>query len=138
MDSRRPFDVSGAALGTAVLIGTGALARRNLTPTETRVFRWANRLPDDVFRAIWLPMQYGTFGTVPALAALALARRRFGLASAVAAAGTTAWVLAKAAKPVVGRGRPASILKGRFEEARPLFAGGRAIMEDLSPATFWS
>jgi membrane-associated phospholipid phosphatase len=93
-----------AALGASVLIGAGALASRGVWPAEIRVFRWANELPDEAFRAVWAPMQYGTFGAVPALAVLALARRRAPLAVAVAAAGTTAWVLAKAVKPIVAAG----------------------------------
>jgi membrane-associated phospholipid phosphatase len=104
--------MAGAVLGASVLIGAGALASRGVSPPEIRVFRRANELPDEAFRAVWAPMQYGTFGAVPALAVLALARRRVPLAVAVAAAGTTAWVLAKAVKPIVGRGRPAGILTG--------------------------
>ena len=101
----------GLGLGCAVFVGAGALARRRVTGTEARIFRWANGLPEGAFRAIWLPMQYGTFGAVPALAGLAFARRRLRLAVEIAAAGTGAWVLAKAAKAVVGRGRPAAILR---------------------------
>ena len=109
---RRSFDVAGAVLAASLLIGTGYLARRAMTPTEIRAFRRVNELPDEAFRAVWVPMQYGTFGAVPALAVLALARRRFPMAAAVAAAGTSAWMLAKAVKPIVGRGRPAGILTG--------------------------
>jgi undecaprenyl-diphosphatase len=123
------------------LIGTGALARRAVTPAEIRVFRWANGLPDEAYRAIWVPMQYGTFGTVPVLSALALVRRRFALASAVAAAGTTAWVLAKAVKPVVVRGRPASILAGvrqRGKEEGDLgFPSGHAATSAALTLVLW-
>lgn len=38
-------------------------------------------------------MQYGTFATVPATAALAVARRRPRLALAIAGGGTAAWLL---------------------------------------------
>ena len=133
--------MAGAVLGTSVLIGSGILARRAITPTEIRIFRWANGLPDEAFRAVWGPMQYGTFGAVPALAALALARRRFGLDSAVAAAGTTAWVLAKAVKPIVGRGRPAAILtdvRERGKEEGDLgFPSGHAAVSAALTVVIW-
>src|SRR4029450_13689836 len=103
-------NIAGFAFGVGTLLGAAGLARRRITQAEIRIFREANELPGDVYRAIWIPMQYGTFGTVPAAAALALARRRPRLGLAIAAGGTAAWVLAKAVKPMVDRGRPASIL----------------------------
>jgi glycosyltransferase 2 family protein len=105
-------DLAGLVVGGTVLLVTAAAARRGVTETETRVFRLANELPQEAFGAIWLPMQYGTFATVPLLAGLALARHRPKLAAALGVSGTTAWVLAKAIKPVVGRGRPGSALAG--------------------------
>ncbi len=103
-------NVAGLAFGVGVLLGSAALARRPISDAETRVFRTANGLPSEAYRAVWVPMQYGTFGTVPSVAALALVRRRPRLALAIGAGGTAAWVLAKAIKPLVGRGRPASVL----------------------------
>jgi membrane-associated phospholipid phosphatase len=105
-------NIAGLGLGVGILLGAGALARRPLSQFETRVFRRVNGLPEDAYRAIWVPMQYGTFGTVPTAAAVALARRRPRLALAMAGGGTAAWLLAKAVKPIVDRGRPASILEG--------------------------
>lgn len=105
-------NMAGLALGVGVLLGAAALARRPLSQIETRVFRRVNGLPEDAYRAIWVPMQYGTFGTVPAAAVLALFRRRPRLALAIAGGGTAAWLGAKAVKPIVDRGRPASILEG--------------------------
>jgi membrane-associated phospholipid phosphatase len=99
------------AFGVGTVLGTAALARRRVTPAEIRIFRMANGLPDEAYPVIWVPMQYGTLGTVPATAALALARRRPRLAVAIGVGGTAAWVLAKAAKPIVGRGRPANVLE---------------------------
>jgi hypothetical protein len=119
-----------AALGASVLIGAGALASRGVWPAEIRVFRWANELPDEAFRAVWAPMQYGTFGAVPALAVLALARRRAPLAVAVAAAGTTAWVLAKAVKPIVAAGATGRDPDGR-SSARERGRGSRLPLRPL-------
>jgi len=109
--SARTRDVVGLAVGLGAVLGSAALTRQPISDAETRAFRAANELPDAAYRAIWVPMQYGTFGTVPAAAAVALARRRPRLALAIGAGGTVAWVLAKALKPRVGRGRPASVLE---------------------------
>jgi membrane-associated phospholipid phosphatase len=103
-------DLAGLVIGSAVLAASGVLARRGLTEPEALAFRPANQLPDSAFRAIWVPMQYGTFATVPVLAVLALLRRRPRLAAALGVAGSGAWVLAKVIKPATGRGRPASVL----------------------------
>jgi len=92
---RSARNIAGLAFGVGTLLGAAALARRPITPTEIRTFREANELPGRVYGAIWIPMQFGTFGTVPAVAALALARRRPRLALAMAAGGTAAWVLAR-------------------------------------------
>jgi membrane-associated phospholipid phosphatase len=100
----------GLCAGVAVLAVSGAIARRGVSPTELKVFRAANRLPDAAFPAIWAPMQYGTFGTVPVVSIAALLRGRRQLGAAIAIGGTAAWVLAKAVKPAVGRGRPASTM----------------------------
>ena len=105
-------NVAGLAVGVGVLLGAAALARRPLSKIETRVFRRVNELPEDAYRAIWVPMQYGTFGTVPAAAVLALVRRRPRLALAIVGGGTAAWLGAKAVKPIVDRGRPATVLEG--------------------------
>ncbi len=108
--SRNVRNLAGLAAGVGGLVGSAALARRPLSNAETRIFHLVNGLPGWAYRAVWPPMQYGTFGTVPATAAVALARRRPRLGLAIGAAGTAAWVLAKAVKPVVDRGRPAGEL----------------------------
>ncbi len=70
-----------------------------------------NELPDDAYPLIWPPMQYGTVGAVPVAAAVALARRRPRLTVALGVGGTAAWLLTKAEKRVVHRGRPATLLE---------------------------
>jgi membrane-associated phospholipid phosphatase len=109
--ARPARNLAGAAAGVATLLGTAAMARRPITPAEIRVFRVANGLPGEAFPVIWVPMQYGTLGTVPATAVLALIRRRPRLALAIGAGGTAAWIVAKVAKPIVDRGRPANVLE---------------------------
>jgi undecaprenyl-diphosphatase len=102
----------GIVGGVVVLVAAAGTARRGVRGGETRVFRSINGLPDRAFRPIWVPMQYGTFATVPILAAAAVARRRPGIGLALGASGTAAWYLAKMVKPLVGRGRPVSQLPG--------------------------
>jgi membrane-associated phospholipid phosphatase len=127
--------------GTIIVIGAGALARRNRSQTEIRLFRLANRLPDRAYQGIWIPMQYGTFGAVPAAATVALARRRPRLAMAIAAGGTAAWVLAKAVKPIVDRGRPPSVIDGvvqrGVEEGDQGFPSGHAAVSAALTVVAW-
>jgi undecaprenyl-diphosphatase len=89
------------------------LARqRRITPTEERLFRAANDAPDEIRTPVRAVMQAGTFGTVPAVATIALLSGRRRLAAEIALGGTAAWLLAKAAKPLGGRARPARLLEG--------------------------
>jgi membrane-associated phospholipid phosphatase len=134
-------DAAGLAVGGAVLLGTGALAQHGVSSLEARAFRLANDLPEPIFPVVWVLMQYGTFGTVPALAAVALVRRRPRLALAIGVAGTAAWALAKAVKPVVGRGRPAGTLTGvtlRGKEEGDLgFPSGHAAVSAAITVVAW-
>lgn len=139
--SARTRNVAGLAVGIGALLGSAALTRRPVSETETRVFRTANGLPDAAYPAIWVPMQYGTFGTVPAAAAVAVARRRPRLALAIGAGGTAAWVLAKALKPRVGRGRPSSVLEDvalrGAEEGDLGFPSGHAAVSAALTVVAW-
>ncbi|HVD69601.1 MAG TPA: phosphatase PAP2 family protein [Actinomycetota bacterium] len=110
--ARSTRDLAGLALGVGIFVGTAALARRPISRTEVQAFRAVNDLPGAGFPVIWLPMQYGTFGTVPVSAVLALARNRPRLALAIGIGGTAAWVSAKALKRCIGRGRPAIVIDG--------------------------
>jgi membrane-associated phospholipid phosphatase len=100
-----------ALAGLALFEGSRVLAARNVTATEKRVFHWANDAPDELRTLVRATMQAGTFGTVPAVAVLALLGGRRRLAAEVAVGGTGAWLLAKAAKPLGGRPRPAGLLR---------------------------
>ena len=110
--ARPTREIAGLAVGIGTLLGTATLARRPITHAEMQTFRTANGLPGEWYPAIWIPMQYGTFGTVPAVAVLALVRHRPRLALAIVVGGSAAWVSAKALKLIVDRGRPASIIEG--------------------------
>jgi glycosyltransferase 2 family protein len=100
-----------AATGVAMVLASLAEARRRNIPTyEQRAFRVANDAPDAIRIPIRSVMQAGTFVTVPIVAVLAAATGRRRLAIDLAAAGTLAWLGAKALKPLGGRGRPESLL----------------------------
>jgi undecaprenyl-diphosphatase len=99
--------------GTALFEGSRLLARRQpVSRAEERVFRVVNQAPGSIRAPVRAVMQAGTFGTVPAVSALAWLAGRRRLAAGLAAGGTAAWLLAKAAKPLGGRPRPAGVLEG--------------------------
>jgi membrane-associated phospholipid phosphatase len=112
MSPRRRFhDVVLLVAGAAGFAITAVLASLDgIDERERATFRAANDL--SLPRAVvWVPMQYGTFGTVFSLAGLALAKHRPRLAAGLLLSGTSAYILAKGTKRSVGRGRPASELK---------------------------
>jgi membrane-associated phospholipid phosphatase len=123
--------VVGLVAGLSGLVATAVLARAELSEAERRIFFAAHHLlPQSAYRLAWGPMQYGTFGAVPALAGVALVRGHRRLAAGVALAGTSAWVGAKGIKILVGRERPHRLLqdvqiRGK-EEAGLGFPSGHA------------
>jgi undecaprenyl-diphosphatase len=86
-------------------------SRDGIDERERAIFHAANDLSQLDDRAVWVPMQYGTFGTVFGVAGLALMRRRPRLAAGLLLGGTSSYALAKVTKRYVGRGRPASELE---------------------------
>jgi undecaprenyl-diphosphatase len=133
--------MAGVVLGLSVLVGSAALARRARSDTEIEVFRSANDLPSGAFPPIWTAMQYGTFGAVPVAAAVALVARKPRLAASIGVGGTAAWVAAKAAKRVVARGRPASIIgevrQRGAEEGDQGFPSGHAAVSTAMTVILW-
>jgi undecaprenyl-diphosphatase len=109
-------------VGAVVLVLTAVLARRGVHGWETAVFGAVNGLPDALRPILWVPNQYGVFVTIPVLALVAAAFRRYRLAIALAVSGIGVYVLAKVVKEFVGRGRPGALLTS--VEARETFAPG--------------
>ena len=107
---RRDLVVLGLAVGVLALASLAAMTE--LTSTEVGTFRAVNELPDGLRVAVWPFMQYGTFVTIPVLAAVALAFRRFRLALAILLAGVGVYLLALITKQIVERGRPGAMLSG--------------------------
>ena len=82
----------------------------DISPSEERVFRWANGADDRLRVPVRAIMQAGTFATVPAVAVVAFLAGKRRLALTVLTAGTAAWYGAKVAKPMGGRERPQGVL----------------------------
>ena len=134
-------DLAGLGVGLGVLVGSALVARRPRGGSEIDLFRSANDLPNEAFPAVWTAMQYGTFGAVPVAAIVALLARKPRLAGSLAVGGTAAWVTAKAAKRIVARGRPASIIgdvrQRGVEEGDQGFPSGHAAVSTAMTVIMW-
>ncbi len=110
---RRAADALRAGLGAAG-VGAAALlaAGDGLSAFEREVFEAVNGLPQTASPGLWVVMQAGSLAAVFVTAGFALAARRPTLAVALAAGGTSTWLLAKAVKQLVERGRPEAVLHG--------------------------
>ncbi len=101
------------ATGVLLFEGSRLLARRaGISTAEERLFRLANDADDRLRVPVRAVMQAGTFVTVPIAAGAAALIGRRRLAVELGLAGTSAWLLAKAAKPLGGRPRPDPVLGG--------------------------
>jgi glycosyltransferase 2 family protein len=103
-------DLGVIAASLAVLGLCVALASGPLTDVEETLFRKVNGLPESLFPLIWPLMQYGTFITIPLLALVAFAFRRWRLGLAMLVAGVGVYLVARVLKEVVSRGRPGGLL----------------------------
>ena len=118
----RKRDLTVLAVAALVLALSTLAAKAALSDAEVALFRAINGLPHRLHSVVWPVMQYGTFITIPALAAVALLFRRFRLAAAMVLAGVGVYLLALAVKSFVERGRPAALLPG--VEGREVFGEG--------------
>jgi undecaprenyl-diphosphatase len=108
---RHPGDALRLVAGLAILLVCTATVRPHDVGTlETDVFRLANDLPGALFPAFFVVMQAGNVLAVGVAAAVVAATRRFWLAANLAITGIGVWLLAKAIKARVGRGRPVDLL----------------------------
>jgi uncharacterized membrane protein YbhN (UPF0104 family)/membrane-associated phospholipid phosphatase len=109
---RHPGDLVRVVLGAATFLAALAVVRsRRVGRLEADLFRLVNDLPH-ALDGVRVAMQAGSLAAVPVAAVVALFARRPRMARDLAAAGSTAWLLAKGAKDLVGRGRPGSLLDG--------------------------
>jgi membrane-associated phospholipid phosphatase len=108
----RPADLQRGrkTLGALAFVAAALAAGRGVTEGETGLFRAVNGLPDELLPFVWVPMQFGTFATVPVLAAAAFRNGRRELALRLAVAGTGAYVAARLAKRLTHRSRPGVVV----------------------------
>jgi len=100
-------------LGTAAVLVTALSAHRDqVGHREARAFLAINGLPDSLYRPVWVIMQLGALGAVPAAATAALLAHDRELAGRLLAGGTASWALSKLVKRVVRRPRPAALISG--------------------------
>lgn len=98
--------------GVAVIVVTAlAASGGDVAPWERSVFRAINDLPDFLYPPVWVVMQFGSFWAILVLGAGALAFRRFRLATGLAIAGVSVYLLAAELKVIVERARPAALLR---------------------------
>ena len=109
-----------------LLLGLGLLSvcartvtRDGVPPTEARLFRTVNGLPDGLYRAVWTVMQGGALGAAPVAATSALLMGRRRLAGRLLIAGSATWAASKAVKGVVRRARPTGAVETTRVRGRP-------------------
>lgn len=106
-------------LGTAAVLVTALSARRDrVGRRETQAFRVINGLPDSLYGPVWVVMQLGALGAVPAAAIAALLAHDRELAGRLLAGGTGSWALSKLVKRMVRRPRPAALVSGTRTRGR--------------------
>lgn len=137
----RPWWLIAAGIGLVVVTTSIVLARRPLIgPAEIRMFRAVNRLPDALYRVVWLPMQAGNL-VVGTAAGLVVAVLTGDLAVAVGV--VLAALLKLVAERIIrremadqlairqrpGTSQPAALLRGRdVPTSGPSFPSGHVIL----------
>jgi undecaprenyl-diphosphatase len=106
-------------LGTATVLITALSARRDrVGHGEARAFQAINGLPNSLYGPVWVTMQLGALGAVPAAATAALLAHDRELAGRLLAGGTASWALSKLVKQLVRRPRPAALVSGARTRGR--------------------
>jgi membrane-associated phospholipid phosphatase len=107
---RRGADAVVIGVSLVALAWTASIARGGLPKWEERLFFSVSRLPDAIYEPVWPFMQYGTFVTIPVLAAAAFLAHRRRLAIVMLVSGVGIYVIAKLAKEIAERERPLELL----------------------------
>ena len=109
--TRRTGDLVRVGLASLGLLLASLFSTGNqISALERHVFRVVNGLSGAASPVLYAVMQAGNFIAVFVAAGLALAARRRPLALALVVSGTAVWLLAKAVKWVIERGRPGELL----------------------------
>jgi glycosyltransferase 2 family protein len=122
--------------GSAFVAGAVLARRGEVSRLETRCFRAINRAPRAGYLAVWPLMQLGSFGGLLGVAGAAASSGRRQLATDLAVRGTGTWLVARAVKHLVGRGRPnhhieAARLLGREQRGLGYPSGHAAVAATL-------
>lgn len=118
-------------------LSAGIARRRAVSRAEERIFRRFNDGPDLIGVPLWVIMQSGSYGAVLVAAAIATERGQRRRALLVTTAGTGAWLGVKAVKPLIGRGRPDTLLasvriRGRHQSGLGYPSGHAAVATTLA------
>ena len=125
--------VGGAA---ALVLAALPVHQTSVSDAETAVFRVLNSVGLLPFVLVWPLMQLGNVIVVPCAAVAAAAFRRWRLAVGLLLAGAGVYLLAKAVKDVVVRGRPDGLLadvviRGAPAMGRGFVSGHAAVVTSL-------
>jgi membrane-associated phospholipid phosphatase len=115
LQRRHPGDVLRLVLAACVLsLSAQAIDSNEVGRLEVNLFRLINEFPVPTFLypALWLVMQLGSLGAIPATALAAAFTRRWRLAFDFVVAGGTIYVVAQFVKRAADRGRPSALLDG--------------------------
>lgn len=99
-----------AASGVAVAAGARAARDDSLGDAESRLFARVNSITDRVVVPVWAVMQVGSLGGSIAIGAAVAASGHPRLGRRMAAVSAVTWLASKAVKPLVGRGRPVTVV----------------------------
>ncbi len=114
--------VAAIALGAAMI--ASAFRASTLTDAERDVFESINHLSNVLSGPVQAVMLFGVFAAVPVTAIVAVAFRRFRLATVLLASGCLAYALARVGKPIVDAGRPLAVLPNTDVIVRGAIAQG--------------
>jgi len=93
------------------VLGAREARRGGVRPIEARGFERINSVTHRAFAPAWAVMQLGSLAGATGTGVAVAVRGRRRLGATLAATGTLTWVLARAVKPSVRRGRPDSLLE---------------------------
>jgi membrane-associated phospholipid phosphatase len=135
-----PGDTLRAVVAGLTLLIAGIVASRGVPAWEEAVFLKINGLPDWMYPVLWAPMQLGNVWVATGAAAVAgLLVRRFRSAAVLVVTPFVAWMVAKAIKTAVDRGRPEAmgldvVIRGEAETGLGFISGHATVAFALAGA----
>jgi membrane-associated phospholipid phosphatase len=135
-----PGDTLRAVVAGLTLLIAGIVASRGVPAWEEAAFLKVNGLPDWMYPVLWGPMQLGNVWVATGVAAVAgLLVRRFRSAAVLVVTPLVAWMVAKAIKAAVDRGRPEAmgldvVIRGEAETGLGFISGHATVAFALAGA----